>query len=167
MLRICEFSIDCKIDNVCVGDPINVGLKCGNKSWIFEGNIIFGKDTLCYKENKFEGDSFFVAKEPIGTTPLIVKGRFTHDKFTFDYEKEIKKITIEAVEDAKAESSSSLIIKYSIGAALLIAGVIVFFVIRNKKKKMPKRQSSRMKEKEPMVITTMAIMESHLTNRPT
>ena len=139
LLRICEFSIDCKTDTACVGDSIDINLILSNASWEFEGYIIFGQDTIYYKDKKFEGNSFFVAKEPIGATPLTIKGRLTHDKFAFDYEIEIKKIYIKEIEK-EANIELVLIIVCSVGAVLLIVGVIVFFIRRNNKKKKAKLQ---------------------------
>lgn len=135
LMRICNFSIGCKTDTACVGDSIYIDLVFGNASWVFEGNIIFGKDTLCYKDKKFEGNSFFVAKEAAGATPLTVKGCLTHDKFTFDYEKEIKKIVVKVKEEPKSNFTLWYIIGGSVIGVLLIAGVIIFIVIRKKKRK--------------------------------
>lgn len=135
LMRICDFSIKCKADTVCVGDSIYVDLVFGNANWVFEGNIIFGKDTLCYKDKKFEGNTFFVAKDSIGATPLTVKGRLTHNKFAFDYEKEIKKIVVKEQEASKSNFTLWIIIGGSVVGALLIAGVIIFIVIRKKKRK--------------------------------
>lgn len=135
LMRICDFSIECKADTACVGDSIYVDLVFGNASWVFEGNIIFGKDTLCYKDKKFEGNTFFVAKDSIGATPLTVKGRLTHNMFVFDYEKEIKKVVVKVKEEPKSNFTLWYIIGGSVIGVLLIAGVIIFIVIRKKKRK--------------------------------
>ena len=146
LMRICNFSIGCKADSACLGDSIYIDLVLGNASWVFEGNIIFGKDTLCYKDKKFEGNSFFVAKGTTGATPLTVKGRLTHDKFTFDYEKEIKKIVVKVKEEPKSNFTLWIIIGGSVVGALLIAGVIIFIVIRKKRKKAKQQDAEKQKE---------------------